>query len=317
VIGGADKLAFVQGNDIWLVNLDGTGLEQLTTDGSFKSNLQWTPDGQLLMYTTGTCIRAVTVEGIASNITCFQFIETLDGFAVSPDGTKLAMSLDNQLYIVPFDLAILNPGAALNRNNVIALAQETCATFAPYQRNFVRQMQWSDDGLRMALKIIGVGTGALQGINIDIISVIEIGNCTLPPVVKDNFPASRFIIQGFEERPEFTDWSWDGGDLYTVTSHSTQRTGFGDLYDYNGIRFQGKKINPIDGKCCYREVRWSPDGQFILFVYQEFAANSPTQIFYVFFNDLTSGVTLTPLNLPEFTDPREFPQPALRPAVNP
>ncbi|GAB4579225.1 MAG: hypothetical protein Fur0022_19630 [Anaerolineales bacterium] len=316
-IGGAIQLAFVQNNDIWLINLDGTGLTQLTTDRSIKSNLVWTPDGKLLLYTTGTCIRAVTPEGVADNIACFQFIETLGGIAVSPDGTQLAVSLDNQLYIVPFDREVLNPGGPINRNDVIALATETCSTFAPYERNFVRQMQWSDDGLRMALKIIAVGTGVLQGVNTDNITIIEIGDCTRPPNTVDNFPVPRFEIENFEDRPEFTDWSWDGGELFTVTSHSTQRTGFGDFYLYRSNRFQGEKLNPIDGKCCYREVRWSPDGQYVLFVYQEFASNSRTEIYYVFFNDLLSGVALTPLDLPEFTNTREYPQPALRPAGSP
>lgn len=317
IIGGADKLAFVQGSDIWLINLDGTELQRLTFDGSQKANLQWTPDGQLLMYTTGTCLRSVTAEGVADNVACFQFIQTLDGFSVSPDGTQLAISLDNQLYLLPFDLTRLNPGSPLNRNDVISLATETCTSFAPYKRNFVRQVLWSDDGLRLALKIIAVGTGALQGINTDNVSIVEIGDCTKAPLVKDNFPVPRFVIEDFEDRPEFTDWSWDGTDLYTVTSHSTQRTGFGDLYLYNGFQFQGRKLNPIDENCCYREVRWSPDGQFVLFVYQEFASSGQTQIYYVFFNDLNTGVELIPLNLPEFTDPREFPQPALRPAVTP
>jgi len=319
IIGGADKLAYIINSDIWLANLDGTGSpEQLTTDGSTKSHLQWTPDGQLLLYITGSCIRSVTVDGKADNVVCFRFlIQGITGFAVSPDGAKLAMSLDNEMYVVPFDREALNPGSDLNRNHIIAMANNLCSFFAPYQRNKVREMLWSSDGQRMALKILGVGTGPLLGINIDNISVIDIGNCSFAPTVKDNFPDPRFIVEGFEDRPEFTDWSWDGGDLYTVTSHSTQRTGFGDVYLYNGLRFQGSKLNPIGGKCCYREVRWSPDGTHLLFVYQEFSNISQTQIYYVFFNDLTSGVQLKPLNLPPFTNPREFPQPALRPAITP
>ncbi|NUM47878.1 MAG: PD40 domain-containing protein [Anaerolineales bacterium] len=317
ILGGADKLAFVQNRDIWMINLDGTDLVRLTTDGSFKTNLQWTPDARFLFYLTGSCIRSVTAEGVADNIACFSFAEIVGGFAISPDGTQLAVSLDNQMYVLPLDRSLLAPGELNNRNDVIELAQTVCPSLAPYQRNFVRQMLWSKDGLRMALKIIAPGSGSLLGTNTDNITIVEIGDCSRAPDAKDNFPVPRFEIQDFDERPEFTDWSWDGNNLYTVTSHSPLRTNFGDLYLYNGLQFQGRKINPIEGNCCYREVRWSPDGQFILFVYQEFAANSQTQIYYVFFNDLLSGVTLTPLPLPEFTDTREFPQPALRPAVSP
>jgi hypothetical protein len=59
VLGQADKLAFVKSSDIWASNLDGSGLVQLTTDGESKSNLNWTPDGQSIIYTSGSCIDLV------------------------------------------------------------------------------------------------------------------------------------------------------------------------------------------------------------------------------------------------------------------
>jgi hypothetical protein len=179
-------------------------------------------------------------------------------------------------------------------------------------------MQWSDDGLRMALKIRRLGRrgGPLQGELVDSFSIIEIGDCTSESVEVDNFPDKpSFRVEGFENRPEFTDWSWDGKDWYTLTSHSTERSGWGDLYRYNGVTFEGVKFNPVRGICCYREARWSPDGQYILFVYEETAGNR--QVFYEPFSGLNGGLRFTPLDLPEFTDPREYTQPALRPAMPP
>jgi Tol biopolymer transport system component len=317
IIGGADKLAFVQNRDIWLISLDGTELQRLTADGSFKAGLQWTPDGQRLLYIAGNCIRGVTAEAVSQNIACFSFVESPDGFAVSADGTKLAVSLDYQMYIIAFQPLLLNPNTMLSRNDVIGLARETCATFAPYDyRHDIQEMQWSDDGLRLALKIrrFGITGGPLQGKLVEGFLIIESGDCRSEPVEVDNFPDMRRLwIEGFENRPEFTDWSWDGKEWYTLTSHSTERIGWGDLYRYNGVTSDGVKLNPMSGKCCYREARWSPDGQYILFVYEETAGNR--QVFYARFSSLNSGLGFTPLDLPEFSDPHEYTQPALRPAV--
>ncbi|MCJ7826098.1 hypothetical protein MUP56_00585, partial [Patescibacteria group bacterium] len=45
VPGGTDKVAFVTGNEIWTMNLDGSDVSRVTSDGSAKLNLQWLPDG--------------------------------------------------------------------------------------------------------------------------------------------------------------------------------------------------------------------------------------------------------------------------------
>ena len=47
VPGGADKIAFVANGDIWLMNVDGSDLKQLTSDGGAKTDLQWLQDGKL------------------------------------------------------------------------------------------------------------------------------------------------------------------------------------------------------------------------------------------------------------------------------
>jgi Tol biopolymer transport system component len=50
VLGGADKIAYLDANDIWVANLDGSGLIRLTHDGQVKNNLQWSPDGQAVTF---------------------------------------------------------------------------------------------------------------------------------------------------------------------------------------------------------------------------------------------------------------------------
>jgi serine/threonine protein kinase len=108
VIGGADKIAFLKASDIYIANLDGSELTRLTEDGTTKSSLQWTPDGQAVDYISGKCVQTVRIQdGRIDQIVCFNFVDYLKSFEISPDGLKVAISLDNQLYIVPYDVTRL------------------------------------------------------------------------------------------------------------------------------------------------------------------------------------------------------------------
>jgi len=78
-------------------------------------------------------------------------------------------------------------------------------------------------------------------------------------------------------------------------------------------------VNPIDGVCCYRDVEWSPDGSYLLFAFQNYlqGSSSTTQLYYIPYGSIGTGATYEPLPLPIITDPREKPQPVLRPALTP
>jgi serine/threonine-protein kinase len=52
--GGADQVALISDNQLYLMNTDGTNLIQIRTDNSPKSNLQWIP-GNRLVYITRNC----------------------------------------------------------------------------------------------------------------------------------------------------------------------------------------------------------------------------------------------------------------------
>ena len=96
VIGGADKLAFISNNEVYIVNLDGTDLAQLTFDGGAKSGLSWTPDGSALAYITGLCIKMVDIETTRiDELLCFEYASSLDGFEISPDSQQLAIVINH------------------------------------------------------------------------------------------------------------------------------------------------------------------------------------------------------------------------------
>ncbi len=153
-IGGADKIAFLSGKNVWTANLDGSELIQLTDNNSEKTYLRWLPDGQGLSYISGKCIEVVSLAGNTSQITCFNNADRLEGFEVSPDGTQVVIGLDSQVYQVPFDLEALS--TAYSHDSLSALA--TCANLAPYTRNSARYVRWSSDSKRWAVS----APGALQ-----------------------------------------------------------------------------------------------------------------------------------------------------------
>jgi Tol biopolymer transport system component len=99
-----------------------------------------------------------------------------------------------------------------------------------------------------------------------------------------------------------------------LVNDSIRNDGFGNLYLYNVETRESRKLNPVDGMCCYRDARWSPDGKFILFAYQS-AGSATIELYYMSLDDIQNGTQLTPVNLPPgfFSTPRDRPQPALRP----
>jgi hypothetical protein len=76
-------------------------------------------------------------------------------------------------------------------------------------------------------------------------------------------------------------------------------------------------INPVDNSCCYRDARWSPDGQYVLFLFQDIRQGSASrnQLYFVPFDDLLNGQPGTPISLPVeiFANLREQPDPSFRP----
>ena len=113
-------------------------------------------------------------------------------------------------------------------------------------------------------------------------------------------------------------FSWDGIDLFLFNTFK-RNDGYGPLYTYDLSLGIEEKINPVRGLCCYRDARWSPDGNYILFAFQDQVqgADSETLVYYIPFKDAGSGKTFEPLKLTPnfFGNPREKPQFALRPAI--
>jgi serine/threonine-protein kinase len=105
--GGADKIALVANNEIWLMDVDGSNPQQVTTDGAPKNDLQWL-DRNTLLFLTGTIVKYYkldtdSVETLAS----FPPSYSLDAYQISHDGRQAVIAMNNEVFVVPFDMAAM------------------------------------------------------------------------------------------------------------------------------------------------------------------------------------------------------------------
>jgi len=302
--GALDKIAFISANDIWWMNPDGSAASPLSGDATPKEKLAWLPDGKTLTYLRGTCIYLLDAETrLSTRVNCFN-AERLDGFRVSPDGKRAAISIDLQLIIVPFNVEAI--GRASNR---IALSRIEGACV--YNRHSVKDVRWSRDGKKVAF--IYLDTTAQP---VDQIQFMDVSVC--PPSAPASLgvlPGNAFVIEGFDESGELPSFDWDGARLF-VFNDFVRNEGFGNLYYFDSKTGQGGKVNPLQGKCCYRDARFSPDGKYVLFAFQDMSLGQKAviQMYFVEFEKFLKGEAGEPLALPigVFSDPRSAPQPALR-----
>ncbi len=306
IIGGADKVAYLNGSDIWMANLDGSGVEQLTSDGTSKSNLQWAPDGQSVNYISGKCVYSVHLADKQKEfLTCFNFVQYFKSFEISPDGKQVAMSLDNQLYVLPYDLNALRSISV--RSDLTKLA--SCADFAPYERYVVTFPRWGKDGQTMAMIRWGV---AKEIGSANIIEKIDFTKCTANPDSFDTFPPPRFTTPEYEaSNGNIINFGWNGLDLFTFAT-VIRNQGFGKLYVYNSDLKKPQGPLNVAGECCYRDPIFSPDGSQIMFAFQKYPGGDGTiQLYLLPYGTLGTGLSYTPIPLPAI-DAKSQPMMTLR-----
>ena len=125
-------------------------------------------------------------------------------------------------------------------------------------------------------------------------------------------PGTRIDFSN-ESNKRITSYDWDGDHLFLLND-AIRNDGFGDLYLYDSQARQAEKINPIDGVCCYRDARWSPDKTYIFFVFQRYGT-SEIEFYYMPYADAGKNKSWVPISSVDtlFSTAREKPQPALRP----
>jgi serine/threonine protein kinase len=301
--GGADKIAFLVGNQLYLMDVDGSDLIQVRTDNSVKMDMHWIPGGHLT-YVSRNCVYLLDVNTLQpQRVMCFVSNELLEGFSVSPNGKLVAISIQRTLNILPFDLEKLKE--VDTRFSLLTLA-ENCF----YNQYAFREVLWSKSGTQLAAHV--VDTQLVSSDQIFLLSV-NIPKCaTVGPVRVAKIPGTRIDFDK-ESTRRIASYDWDGNHLFLLND-SIRNDGFGDLYVYDSQTRQAKKINPISGVCCYRDARWSPDGSYIFFVFQRYGTTD-IEFYYVPYAELGKSNNWSPIPNVDtlFSTAREKPQPALRP----
>jgi dipeptidyl aminopeptidase/acylaminoacyl peptidase len=117
------RLAFSDFADIWVVNVDGSNLRNLTSGSNEPAradNPSWSPDGTRIAYTYAiTSVKTVAPDGTGSTTVVANLGEVWE-ISWSPDGTKIAMAndargpLQEELFVVNADgSGLTNPGVDL------------------------------------------------------------------------------------------------------------------------------------------------------------------------------------------------------------
>lgn len=317
VIGGADKIAFVSNNEIWLMNVDGSNLEQVTFDGAQKTDLQWLPpDYRYLLFITGKIVKYYDSQsGAVDTLVNLPSEVSLDAFRVSHDGKQVMIAMSNNIFVVSFNIPALKTVTTRRQLAQLeggCLVQQVPKTFTIAR---VREARWSWDDKLVAWLFTG-NDAVNPNLQAEQVSVLDISACK-PELIdlKDNFPGTRFVPAGYQSR-EIPDFDWDGYDLFAFNT-SRRNNGWGELHIYNWKVFKGVHYSPL-GPCCYRDARWSPDGTYLLLAFQDLTlgADAKTLLYYIPAGELGTGAQFKPFPLPPefFKNPREAPQPALRPA---
>jgi len=302
-LGGADKIAFVKGKEIWVANLDGTALVQVTSTGSSKSALNWTPDGKAITYITGRSVRVVNIADLQDKLIInANWADYLAAFEISPDGKYVAFSMSDGLFILPYDLNTLSQ---IRTPDQLKSAQN-CLTFTSAKTRAVR---WSSDGKRLAVVI----TGTQNNKQVELVRVLQLGACGETPTRVDEFPGVRFTMRGYDANPTIESLGWDGNMVFALNVDNN--FSYGDVYIYNMANGKAQNINPLGTLCCFRDFQWSPDGTYFLFSFKDNSKPQTTQLYFVDYATIGLGATYKPIPLPAdlFTSLDDKPQSVLRP----
>ena len=308
MLGGADKIALVANSEIWVMNVDGSELSSVTTDGGAKNDLQWLPDGETLIFISGLSVKTYNIRtDVVDTLTSFPSASSLNAFRVSNDGKQVIIAVNNEIFVVPFDFETMK--TVSKKSDLLAL--EACIVPKGKTRSalIVKEARWSKDDTLVAWLYKGPNAA-------DLVSVLNIQDCNPDTItIQDTFPGTRFTPPGYQGGL-MPDFDWDGFDQF-IFNTARRNNGWGELHIYNWETHKPTlTVNPIGKRCCYRDARWSPDGTYLLFAFQDesLAAAAQTAIYYVPIGEIVAGASLTPIELPEgfFKNPREAPQPALR-----
>ena len=129
--------------DLWLVNIDGTGLRALTTDPASDSDPRWSADGSSVLFLTArsgtSAIWRIPVDGGEAAKVHEEPLD-IGSFGLSPDGTSVVFSME------------VFPGLSPTQTREkLDASEKSKATGRLYDRLFIRHWDTWKDGRRSHL----------------------------------------------------------------------------------------------------------------------------------------------------------------------
>ncbi len=141
--------------DLWLVNVDGTGLRRLTTHESGSHSPRWSADGEWIWFMSGRggssqVWRIAADGGEAEQVTHLEL--DVGGFVLSPDARELVVALE----VYP---DCTTPAETKARDEQ---QEKRKSTGQLYEKLFVRHWDTWKDGKRSHLFAVNVESGAVR-----------------------------------------------------------------------------------------------------------------------------------------------------------
>ncbi len=216
--------------DIYVMNVDGSGLRRLTDSNTGKGGLAWSPNGKWIAYQAYAYIDEVSPDG-ARHRRLTGYGGTQPDF--SPGGRRIAYAngaaeFYSSIYVMRPDGSKKVPAAL------------------PHESESLGEPTWSPDGQKLAF---GVGTAADTDLITPYLAVIS----------QYRGRRTKYVVGRLSLS---TDWSSDGRRILLVAS-TRHGAGYED-WRILVLDLKTKKLRDL-GQHATFAARWSPNGRRILF----------------------------------------------------